>query len=120
MDRIVIPGIPLEARVGVGEEERRAPQDVEIGVVLYLDLARAGASDALTDTVDYDAVCARVTDVVASRDYHLIEALAEDVAGAVLAGFEVAEVEVRVEKPGALRARGVPFAAVEIRRRRHA
>lgn len=120
MDRIVIPRIPLSARVGVTEEERGAPQDIEVGVVLHLDLARAGASDALADTVDYEAVCSSVSDTVGARAYHLIEALAEDVAGAILTGFEVAEVEVRVEKPGALRARGVPFAAVEIRRRRDA
>jgi dihydroneopterin aldolase len=120
MDRIVLPRIPLAARVGVSEEERGSPQDVEVGLVLHLDLARAGASDALVDTVDYEAVCRRVTDIVGSRPYRLIESLAEAVARAVLAGFEVAEVEVRVEKPGALLTYGVPYAAVEIRRRRDA
>jgi len=118
MDRIVVPDIPLQARVGVPEAERMEPQEVFLGLVLWLSLAEAAASDDLTMTVDYDAVCARVADVVTARPYRLVEAMAGAVAGAILEDFPVDEVEVRVRKPGALRARGVPYAAVEIRRRR--
>ncbi|MDH3206968.1 MAG: dihydroneopterin aldolase [Gemmatimonadota bacterium] len=118
MDRIVVPGVPLRARVGVTAEERKAPQDIVVGLVLYLDLRRAGTTDDLANTIDYDAACATATRVVGSRPYHLIEAIAEEVAGIVLDEYDVAAVDVRVEKPGALRARGVPFAAVEIHRTR--
>jgi dihydroneopterin aldolase len=48
--------------------------------------------------------------------FHLIERIAERVATSVLEGFGVRRVDVRVEKPGALRGRGVPYAAVEISR----
>lgn len=116
VDRIVIPGMPLRARVGVTEEERRAPQEIVVGVVLHLDLAEAGAADDISRTVDYESVCDTVSSVLAERPRHLVEALAEDVAAAVLAGFSVSRVDVRVEKPGALRSRGVPYAAVEISR----
>jgi len=120
VDRIVVPGIPLRAQVGTTEEERASPQEIRVFLSLYLDLETAGRSDALEDTVDYDAVCATVAEIVASRPFHLIESLAREVAAAVLASFDLEEVEVRVEKPDALKARGVPFAAVEIRRSRHA
>lgn len=116
MDRIIIPALPLEASVGVPAEERATKQEVLVSLTLHLDLAPAGSSDSLSDTVDYDAVCAAVTDVVRARPYRLIEAVAESVASAVLRGFEVARVDVRVEKPGALRGRGAHFAAVEITR----
>jgi dihydroneopterin aldolase len=118
VDRIVIPRIPLEARLGVTDAEREAPQEITVDLVLHRELGSAGASDDLADTIDYDAVCATVGEVVAARPYRLIEAVAEELARALLARFGAAEVEVRVEKPGALRARGVPFAAVEIRRHR--
>jgi len=113
-----VPGIPLRARVGVTAGERKTLQDIVVCLVLHLDLRPAGATDDLAKTVDYDAVCGTVAEIVRSRPYHLIEAIAEEVAGTVLSDFDVAAVEVRVEKPGALRARGVPFAAVEIHRTR--
>ena len=121
MDRILIPGIPLRVRVGVPEDERAVEQDVRIALTLHLDLSRAGASDDLSDTVDYDAVCAVVTEAATKRPFRLIEAIAEEVAAAVLGDFGgVAEVDVGIEKPGALQDRGIPFAAVEITRRRDA
>jgi dihydroneopterin aldolase len=120
VDRIVIPELVLRARVGVTAEERSAEQDVVVDLVLHRDLAAAGTCDDLQHTVDYEAVCDAVADLVRTRPFHLIEAIAEAVAKAVLEGFDVEEVEVRVKKPGALRDRGMPYAAVEIRRRRDA
>jgi dihydroneopterin aldolase len=120
MDSIEIPGIPLQARVGVTDDERREPQPLRVGLVLHLDLAGAGVSDDLAHTVDYDKVCETVMRTVTSRAFNLIEAVADTVARAVLDAHSVEEVEVRVEKPGALVGRGVPYAAVDIRRRRDA
>ena len=119
MDRILIPGLPLRARVGVGDGERATAQDVEIHMELTADLRRAGERDDIAHTVDYDAVCARVTAVVASREYRLIEAMAEACAQDLLAAFpRIDEVRIEVRKPEALRVRGVPWAAVEVTRRR--
>ena len=55
MDRMLVPGIRLEARVGVGEEERAVPQEITVDVELTLDLSRAGATDDIDATVDYEA-----------------------------------------------------------------
>jgi len=118
VDRIVVPGIPLRAHLGVTDAERAAAQEIDVGIVLHLDVSAAGASDDITHTVDYDAVCGTVSRVVGSRPFHLIEAIAEGVARAVLHEFDVDEVDVRVRKPGALKAWNVPFASVEIHRRR--
>jgi len=119
VDRIVIPGIPLRAHVGVTVEEREAAQEIVVGLVLRLDLAPAGVSDDLHDTIDYDAVCEVAKETVEGDAFHLIERIAARVASAVLAAFDVKQVDVRVEKPGALRGRGVSYAAVEISRERN-
>lgn len=120
MDRIVLPRIPLLAHVGVSVEERSEEQEIEIDVELHMDLAPAGASDELHDTVDYEVVCEALDAVARSRHFHLIEALADEAARAVLGAFPVAEVTVRVRKPSALAEWGAPHAEVEIRRRRDA
>ncbi|HET9947742.1 MAG TPA: dihydroneopterin aldolase [Longimicrobiales bacterium] len=117
-DRIVVPGLPLRARVGVSDEERASEQDLVLDVELRLDLGPAGRTDALAATVDYEEVCRTLAGVVASRPFRLVEAVAEASACALLEAFPARAVRVRVRKPGALRAWGVPYAAVEVRRRR--
>jgi dihydroneopterin aldolase len=118
VDRIIVPEIPLRARVGVTAEERAAEQEIFVDVEVGLDLRPAGTSDDLGLSVDYEAVCEAVEAVARSRPFRLIETIAEECARALLTGFAVAEVRVRVRKPGALRSRGVPYAAVEVFRRR--
>jgi dihydroneopterin aldolase len=118
VDLIIVPDLPLRARVGITEVERAREQDVRVDVELELDLARAGREDSLEHTVDYEKVCDVVASAVQSRSFRLIEALAEASADAVLEAFPVRQVRVRVRKPGALRSRGVPYAAVEIVRPR--
>ncbi len=119
VDRIFVPEIPMRARVGVTEAERASGQELSIDVELGLDLSPAGRGDALERTVDYERVCDVVDGVVRARAFHLIEAVAEACARGVLDAFPVIEeVRVHVRKPGALRSRGVPYAAVEVVRRR--
>lgn len=116
MDRITICDIALRCIIGVFPEERREKQDVIITVTLHADLARACATDDFRDTVDYKAVKNAIVNLVEASEFKLIEALAQAIADACLAFERVQQVDVRVEKPGALRfARTV---AVEISRGR--
>ncbi len=113
-DRIRIEDLTARCVIGLDEEERRDKQEVRVSLGLWIDLAPAGRSDRVEDTVDYRALKKKVLRLVEDSRYYLIEALAEAVAAACLAEPKVARVEVRVEKPGALRfARTV---AVEITR----
>ncbi len=102
-DRIRIEDLAARCVIGLEDEERRDKQEVRIGLVLWTDLAPAGRSDRVEDTIDYRALKKRVLRLVEDSRYYLIEALAEAVAAACLAEPKVARVEVRVEKPGALR-----------------
>lgn len=115
-DRILISDLLLRAIIGVNEEERHATQDVLINLALTADLRPAGMSDRLEDSVDYRAIKRRIIDVVEASQYALVEALAERIAAVCLESPRVQAVQVRVEKPGALRfARSV---GVEIIRER--
>lgn len=119
LDRIIVHAIPLDVRVGVTEEEREREQKVAIDVELGLDLASAAKADALEHTVDYEKVCDVVAATVRSRSWILIEAIVDACAVALLDVFPVvAEVRLQIRKPGALRSRGVPYAAAEVVRRR--
>jgi FolB domain-containing protein len=113
-DRIEIRDLRVRAIVGVHEEERIHPQDVLVSLMLYGDQRAAGASDALADTTDYDALARTVTAHVQHAHRFTLEALAGDIARLCLHAPGVQRVRVRVEKPEALRA--ARTVAVEIER----
>lgn len=116
LDKICIKDIELQCVIGINEEERHRKQDVIINICLHADLKQAGITDDFNFTVDYKAVKQRILALVEQSSYFLVEALAEAIAGACLEFDRVEQVDVLVEKPGALRfARTV---GVEISRRR--
>lgn len=116
MDRILIRDLAARCVIGVSPEERREKQDVLVSLALSTDLCEAGQSDRVEYAVDYRAIKKRVLALVERSQFQLLEALAEAIAGACLEDSRIAEVQVTVDKPGALRfARSV---AVEIVRTR--
>lgn len=116
MDRVLIRQLRARCIIGLSPEERREKQDVVVSIALSVDLHPAGQSDALEDSVDYRAVKKRVLALVEQSEYRLLEGLAEAVAQSCLEAPRVAEVQVTIDKPGALRfARSV---AVEVVRKR--
>ncbi len=117
-DRILIPGIPLQARVGCTEDERRESQEILVDIELRCDVVAAALSDTLEDAIDYVAVRSDAEAVVSRQPYALIETLADAVATTLVANHPVGEALVRVRKPSALASFGVPWAGVEVVRQR--
>ncbi len=116
MDRILIRELAARCIIGFGPEERREKQDVLVSLALSADLREAGRTDRPEAAPDYKAIKKRVLGLVESSQFKLLEALAEAIAQECLAEPRIAEVQVTVDKPGALRfARSV---AVEIVRGR--
>jgi len=97
-DRIFVDNFRLSCRVGITAEERLKSQEVMLDMSLFLSLAPAGASDSVSDTVNYKELMERVSDFVSSKEFSLLESLAEGVAAVVLEGFSVDRVAVRVRK----------------------
>jgi len=115
-DRIQIRDLMLRTIIGINEEERRNRQDVLINIVLYTDTRAAGASDEIEDAVNYRTITKRVIKRVEESEFYLVEKMAAEIAVICLQDPRVEAVDVRVEKPGALRfARSV---GVEVHRTR--
>ena len=112
VDRIVLSGVRGRGRHGVFEHERRDGQDFVVDVSIALDLAPAGASDDLADTVNYGEIGAAVLTRIEGEPFDLIERLAEVIAADVLSHSGVEEVTVTVHKPQA--PVGVPFGDVTV------
>ncbi len=101
-DTIRLRGLRFYGRHGVAPAETTLGQRFTVDVTLSLDLQPAGRADDLAQTVDYGAVYTEVRGVVEGPPFHLIEAVAERIAGRILEGYpRVSTVRVRVGKPGA-------------------
>ena len=99
-DEVLLEGMRFYAYHGVNPEEQALGQRFTVDVVLAVDLRRAGQSDDLADTVSYSAVYKVVRGIVEGQPRQLIEAVAEDIAAAVLREFSPAgRVTVTVRKP---------------------
>jgi dihydroneopterin aldolase len=98
-DRIELRGLRVVARVGVLPQEQAADQPLEVDLDLEVDLVAAGASDALSDTVDYGAVCDAVVAALRAGHVDLLERLAARVVDATFAVDErIAAVDLAVRK----------------------
>jgi dihydroneopterin aldolase len=98
-DRIQLRGLRVVGTHGVLAEEKSRPQPFEFDLDLSVDLAPAGATDRLSDTVDYGEVAERAAAVVSGRSYELLEALAGAVAEAVLVSdLRITAVSVHLRK----------------------
>ena len=118
-DRIELRNMVFDGRHGWHEVERRTAQPFEVDLELLLDLAPAGQDDELDRTIDYGRVFDLVREIVESRTYRLLEALAGAIASDVLNAFPLAtEVIVRVRKPTVALGGRLDWAGVEIRRTR--
>ncbi|MGE9807340.1 2-amino-4-hydroxy-6-hydroxymethyldihydropteridine diphosphokinase [Janibacter sp. G1551] len=112
-DRIVLAGVRARGHHGVLDHEKRDGQEFVVDVVMTVDLTRAGDTDDLEHTVNYAEVAADVVRRIEGPSLDLIEALADQIAGDVLARPLVEAVEVVVHKPSA--PVGVPFGDVQVR-----
>jgi D-erythro-7,8-dihydroneopterin triphosphate epimerase len=113
LDRVFIRDLALRCIIGLDEHERQEKQDILVHLTMYTDVRRAGRTDRLEDTIDYRALKKRILHLVGESQFHLVEALAQSIAEECLRDERIAQVEVVVEKPGALRfARTVGVAIV--------
>jgi len=113
-DRIFLTDLRIETIVGIWDWERKIRQTVSIDLEFGADIRKAAESDSIEDTLNYKSVAKRVQQFVSESEFQLVETMAEKIAAIVLAEFDVPWVQVRVNKPGAIR--GARDVGVLIRR----
>lgn len=102
MDIIFLHGVRAKTLIGWYDWERVAPQVVELDLEIGLPSARAGVSDNLTDTIDYDKVVQHLRAAMAEQHFLLLEALAEHIAHLIMQDFSAPWTRVSVTKLGIL------------------
>lgn len=103
VDIIYLRELRVDAVIGINEWERRIRQVVSIDLDMGADIHKAAVSDAIEDTLNYKAVAKRVVTFVEDSQFNLVETLAERIAELLLNEFDIPWVQVKLNKPGAVR-----------------
>jgi len=117
MDRIRLVNMTFYGYHGVSEAEKETGRRFEVDCELAIDLAEAGKTDQLTNTIDYTAVFEIIADIVQNKSFSLLEGLALNLAEAVLDNFPIIEATIRVRKLIPPISGHVDYIEVEVTRR---
>jgi dihydroneopterin aldolase len=119
VDKIYLHKMEFYGYHGVFPEENRLGQRFIVDLAVETDLRRAGGTDRLADSVNYEELYRLCRTVVEENTFRLIEAVAETIARHLLEKFPaVKSCTVTVTKPNPPIAGHVGSVAVEITRTR--
>ncbi|EIT84159.1 dihydroneopterin aldolase [Fictibacillus macauensis ZFHKF-1] len=100
MDKIYMNQLAFYGYHGVFPEETKLGQRFIVDLILELDLAPAGHSDDIEQSVHYGEVYALVKEIVEGEPRKLVEAVTESIAEALLESFSlIQQCTVKVIKP---------------------
>jgi dihydroneopterin aldolase len=103
MDIVYIRALRIDTVIGIYDWERRTRQAIVFDIEMSADIARAAATDAIADTLDYKAVSKRLIQFVGESSFQLVETLAERCAQIIREEFGVRWVRIVLNKAGAVR-----------------
>ena len=87
MNEILVNGLRVQTRIGVPDEERAKWQDIEIDLRIGLKKNFGEMADAISETIDYAAVCEAVRELALARPRQLVETLAAEISQLLLTRF---------------------------------
>ncbi len=88
----------VQARIGVHEHEKLAPQRVLMDID-YDYLRPEGPDDKISSVLDYDSVREEIERIVQSRHFNLQETLCDLIMASLMARPEVVRARVSTRKP---------------------
>ena len=103
MDRVFIEALEIDCVIGIYDWERKIRQPIVLDIEMGFDNRKPAASDDIADTLDYKAISKRLIEFVGNSSFGLVEALAENCCRIILEEFGVAQVRLKLSKPGAVR-----------------
>lgn len=116
MDQIHIKDLLVSGIIGINPDERINKQDILVNATMWADTRSAAVSDDIVDAVNYRTITKEIIAHIEAGEPMLVERLVQEIADICLYDQRVSQVEVTVEKPGALRhARSVGITIVRSR-----
>ncbi|MBI5392600.1 dihydroneopterin aldolase [Candidatus Woesearchaeota archaeon] len=89
MDKISLTGIKINCIIGVNADEKTVKQELLLDVDLFLSVQKAAQSDNLNDTINYAEVLSLLRKTIESKQFNLIETIAQQSAELLLKNYPV-------------------------------
>lgn len=104
MDKIFLNNLTVETTVGVYDHEKTILQPLIIDLEIDIDLKKASTLDNILHTIDYSKLCHWLLAHCKTRQFLLIEALAEDICQNIFQHFKLANsVKIKINKIKAIK-----------------
>lgn len=104
LDRVHIVDLEVPGILGINPDERINEQTLRVNVTMWADTRPAASSDDIADAVNYRTVTKALIAHIRQGKPMLVERLVQELAGICLeTDHRVQHVQIRLEKPGALR-----------------
>jgi len=97
-DKIRVCNMVFYAYHGTSSAERKTGNRFEVDIEVEADLAKAGKSDKLADTISYTRIYQLTEELFTSKKYNLIEKVGYLLADKIKAEFNPDRVVVRIRK----------------------
>lgn len=99
METLTLKGLHFHAPHGYHKEERISGNDFEVDLIISGPLRKAGETDNISDTVDYQKIEHAVSTVMQGPSVQLIESLAYKIGEKIFSEhIEIATLKVAVRK----------------------
>ncbi len=98
-----IKNLHVVAALGAFDWEKASSRIIILNLEILFDAGKAVTSDSIRDTLDYSAVERKILEFITPRQFNLVEKLAHDLGTHLMNDNRIHELNLEVEKPGALR-----------------
>ena len=102
-DKVFIEDLEVETIIGIFGWERKVKQIVKISLEMDFNISDAAKTDNIDQALDYKSIGKDISSFIGKSSFQLVETMADKIAKRVLKNKSIEKVEVKVEKPGALR-----------------
>ncbi len=103
MDIVYIHNLKIDANIGIYDWEKAIKQKIRIDLEMAWDNTVPAASDDIADALNYQETGQKVTELVQSQHFDLVERLAEEIAAMLMHDMKVPWLRLTLGKPGAVK-----------------
>lgn len=90
-DKVSLKNLQAFCKLGIYDSERILGQSININIDLFFDLSISGKSNKVEDSINYVDVSLTLRELAQSKEFLLIENLAEEMCKALFGKFSILE-----------------------------
>ena len=120
LSKLIIEELEVFAHHGVHEEEKKLGQKFVVSLEIWFEMGKAAVDDKIEYTIHYGELCRRVSAILKSKSYDLIEAAAANLCEQLLLEYPMTrKLKVYLKKPWAPIHQHLASVGIEVERSRH-